>query len=315
MAWTQKVYKEKFVGNDSVDFIYDEWSGRGFKVFADGTWETSVYKNNTLNYATASCDTAAAYYEKNSSFDFFEATFDEEDQTINLHMEWGMKSFDLLLDCKIGWWTVSGNDKHVSYDGKSLYLRTEDNWNKKLIASTKDIFSVYGKVLGPARVPRPDICRHKFNGEVECIYGENRTKSDGLMIMIDKDSYKWFGECVRDKPGGYGIKITPLDDRSVFEWGMFGTNTYGRMPYESWKGGGYMCVQYSRANNSSDTSYIEIFCNHSYDRRYYEVYFTIEDGKVTFKAKTPQWDTIEIDQSFTSVRVRYANEDWKTYRI
>ena len=316
MAWTQKVYKDKFVGNDSIDFIYDEWSGRGFKVFADGTWETTVYVNGKARYATIQRESAAAYYEKDGSG--FEAELDEGSQSIVLTLNWKNKMFRLFSDCKTGEWKiidVSGNGKAVSYDGSALYVHPVGQYRGNYLTSVKDIFKVYGKVLGPARVPRPNICRHKFDGEVECIYGENRTKSDGLMIMIDKDSYKWFGECVRDKPGGYGIKITPFNDRNVFEWGMYRTNTYGRMPYEPWKDGGYMCIQYSKANDASDTSYLELFCNHSYDRRYFELYFTIEGSKVVFKAKTPKWDTIEIDESFKSVRVRYANEDWKEYKI
>ena len=314
--WTKKIYKEQFIGNDYCDFIGDEWSGRGFKIFKDGVWETSAYENGECSYATILWDACAAYYEKDGSY--FEAQFDESSQSIVLTLNWKDKIFRLFSDCRTGEWKiidVSGDGKAVSYDGSALYVHPAGQYRGNYLTSVKDIFKVYGKVMRPDTIPLPDICKHKFDGKVECIYSYNRSNINGVMLMTDEDNYKWYGECRGDKPGGFGIKATPHKDSTTFTWGMFGTNQYGWMPYESWNGGGQMCVQYSRPFDKNETRYIEVFSNFSYDRIYYRLGFTINGSKVVFKAQTPKWDTIEIDESFTSVRVRYANEDWKTYRI
>ena len=299
----EKQWNEQFVKYSNGHFVGASGSNgqRGFFIHPDGKWETGYYINEKPYYASIIWN-VSAYYWKNGNY--FEATLNEDVGTVTIVFKVNGQSGSLFVNADLGNWSYynSSRSKWVKLFSGTLSTssgRSEYVGNK---------FAVTGKVLGPAKVPIPSYCRHKW-GKVECIYSEGRTSFDGVMMMIENDNgWKWYGESRGDKAGGYGIKYSTKTGTDWFEYGMFKTNTNGSVPYIPYSDHIFICL-------TADTDgTINISVKNSSDP-YREVMVYLDKSGPRLWAKTPNWDSIKVNQSFSKVSFKYDGKPEKEYYL
>ena len=282
---------------------------RGFHIFTDGTWATSYYVNDKQTLSTICRNKCVTYYFSNG--DYFESLFDEENNSVATYVRYGGKTVLLEINFSTGEWNyyLANSPYRVQYD---ILLKGVVSYYNGLVdkaAKTASCnFEFKGLVKGPSKVAKPYRTHHQRSDTYEFIRSVDRYEEyRGVMMMGDNKGNKWYGECYKEKPGGFGISSFVYSNFTSFRYGIFESKS-GGIPYLL-KNSEYVAIQLLLGKTSEDNTSISISpgCN---PNRNFTLYLKANGPKLA--VYDGKGNAVYVDEYFNGYRLDTPN-DKNTY--